>query len=96
MYVCGPTVYNFVHMATPAPTWCSVCSPRCCAVVRWTALRRNITDVDDKINNAARELGVPIATITDRFAAAFRDDMAALGVVALMSSRRRPATSPRS
>ena len=40
---------------------------------------RNITDVDDKINAAARELGVPIATITDRYAAAYREDMAALG-----------------
>src|SRR3546814_2624498 len=41
---------------------------------------RNITDVDDKINNAAREQGVPISTITDRFAAAYREDMAALGI----------------
>ena len=36
--------------------------------------------MDDKINNAAREQGVPISTITDRFAAAYREDMAALGV----------------
>jgi cysteinyl-tRNA synthetase len=42
---------------------------------------RNITDVDDKINAAAREQNVPISTITDRFAAAYREDMAALGVV---------------
>jgi cysteinyl-tRNA synthetase len=42
---------------------------------------RNITDVDDKINTAAREQGVPISAITDRFAAAYREDMAALGVV---------------
>src|SRR3546814_16905868 len=41
---------------------------------------RNITDVDDKINAAAAEQGVPISTITDRFAAAYREDMAALGV----------------
>src|SRR5690606_6896912 len=41
---------------------------------------RNITDVDDKINAAAAEQGVPIPTITDRFAAAYREDMAALGV----------------
>jgi len=42
---------------------------------------RNITDVDDKINAAAREQGVPISVITDRFIAAYREDMAALGVV---------------
>jgi len=45
------------------------------------AYARNITDVDDKINAAAREAGVPISMITDRFAAAYRDDMAALGIV---------------
>ena len=41
---------------------------------------RNITDVDDKINAAAIAAGVPIDRITDRFAAAFFEDMAALGV----------------
>jgi cysteinyl-tRNA synthetase len=51
---------------------------------RYGAVRyvRNITDVDDKINNAAREQGVPIGTITERFAAAFRDDMKQIGAVA--------------
>ena len=49
---------------------------------RYGAVRyaRNITDVDDKINNAAREQGVPIGVITGRFAAAYREDMAALGI----------------
>jgi cysteinyl-tRNA synthetase len=41
---------------------------------------RNITDVDDKINAAAKELGTPITTITDKYSTAYRDDMAALGV----------------
>ncbi|HEY5701318.1 MAG TPA: cysteine--tRNA ligase, partial [Gammaproteobacteria bacterium] len=41
---------------------------------------RNITDLDDKINNAAREAGVPISDITDRFTRIYHDDMAALGV----------------
>jgi cysteinyl-tRNA synthetase len=41
---------------------------------------RNITDVDDKINAAALEQGVPISAITDRFAAAYREDMATLGI----------------
>jgi cysteinyl-tRNA synthetase len=49
---------------------------------RYGGLRyaRNITDVDDKINAAAQAAGVPISTITDRYAAAYREDMAALGV----------------
>jgi len=41
---------------------------------------RNITDVDDKINAAAQEQGVPISTITDKFTAIYRADMASLGV----------------
>jgi len=41
---------------------------------------RNITDVDDKINAAALEQGVPISAITERFTATYREDMAKLGI----------------
>ncbi|MEE7567884.1 cysteine--tRNA ligase, partial [Xanthomonas sp. Kuri4-3] len=83
LYVCGPTVYNFVHIGNArGPVVFGVLA----ALLRrrYGALRyaRNITDVDDKINAAAQAQGVPIATITDRFAAAYRQDMAALGVAA--------------
>jgi cysteinyl-tRNA synthetase len=60
------------------------------------AYARNITDIDDKINNAASEQGVPIATITDRFAAAYREDMARWACVHRTWSPPRRATSPRS
>ena len=81
MYVCGPTVYNYVHIGNARP-------PVVFGVLanllrrRYPRLvyARNITDVDDKINQAAREQGVPISMITDRFAAAYHDDMARLGV----------------
>ncbi|MDH5834160.1 cysteine--tRNA ligase [Luteimonas kalidii] len=81
MYLCGPTVYSYVHIGNArGPVVFGVLA----ALLRRRhgALRyaRNITDVDDKINAAARAAGVPIATITDRFAAAYREDMAALGV----------------
>lgn len=81
MYVCGPTVYNYVHIGNArGPVVFGVLA----ALLRrrYGALRyaRNITDVDDKINAAAREQGVPISAITGRFAAAYREDMAALGV----------------
>ena len=81
MYLCGPTVYNYVHIGNArGPVVFGVLA----ALLRrrYGNLRyaRNITDVDDKINAAARELGVPIATITDRYAAAYRADMAALGI----------------
>ena len=81
MYVCGPTVYNYVHIGNArGPVVFGVLA----ALLRrrYGALKyaRNITDVDDKINAAAIEQGVPISAITDRFAAAYREDMAALGV----------------
>ena len=81
MYVCGPTVYNYVHIGNArGPVVFGVLA----ALLRrrYGALRyaRNITDVDDKINAAAAAQGVPISAITDRFAAAYREDMAALGV----------------
>ena len=81
MYVCGPTVYNYVHIGNArGPVVFGVLA----ALLRrrYGKLRyaRNITDVDDKINAAARELEVPISVITDKFAAAYREDMAALGV----------------
>ena len=81
MYVCGPTVYNYVHIGNArGPVVFGVLA----ALLRrrFGGLRyaRNITDVDDKINAAAKELGTPISAITDKYAAAYREDMAMLGV----------------
>jgi cysteinyl-tRNA synthetase len=81
MYVCGPTVYNYVHIGNARP-------PVVFGVLTKLLRRRygkviyarNITDVDDKINAAAIEQQVPINVITDKFTAAYADDMAALGV----------------
>ncbi|KGM54856.1 cysteinyl-tRNA synthetase [Lysobacter daejeonensis GH1-9] len=81
MYVCGPTVYNYVHIGNGrGPVVFGVLADVLRRRYGTLAYARNITDVDDKINTAAREQGVPISTITDRFAAAYREDMAALGV----------------
>ncbi|WP_172453152.1 cysteine--tRNA ligase [Xanthomonas arboricola] len=82
LYVCGPTVYNYAHIGNArGPVVFDVLA----ALLRrrFGALRyaRNITDVDDKINAAAQAQGVPISTVTDRFAAIYRQDMAALGVL---------------
>ncbi|WP_312914586.1 cysteine--tRNA ligase [Stenotrophomonas sp.] len=82
LYVCGPTVYNYVHIGNArGPVVFGVLADLLRR--RYGKLRyaRNITDVDDKINAAAKDQGVPISAITDRFAAAYREDMAALGVV---------------
>ena len=81
LYVCGPTVYNYVHIGNArGPVVFGVLA----ALLRrrYGKLRyaRNITDVDDKINAAASELGVAIGTITGKYTAAYRADMAGLGV----------------
>ncbi len=81
MYVCGPTVYNYVHIGNArGPVVFGVLADLLRRRFGSIAYARNITDVDDKINAAAREQQVPISTITDRFADAYREDMAALGV----------------
>ena len=94
MYVCGPTVYNYVHIGNArGPVVFGVLA----ALLRrrYGGLRyaRNITDVDDKINAAARELGVPISAITDRYAAAYREDMAGLGVTGEFAPDIEPAAT---
>lgn len=82
IYVCGPTVYDLVHIG----------NGRCAVVfdVLYRLLRvvypevvyaRNITDVDDKINAAARDTNTPIEILTDRFSEAYRRDVAGLGVL---------------
>ena len=94
MYVCGPTVYNYVHIGNArGPVVFGVLA----ALLRrrYGGLRyaRNITDVDDKINAAARERGVPISAITDRYAAAYREDMAGLGVTGEFAPDIEPAAT---
>mgnify|MGYP001605707646 CR=1 FL=1 len=82
MYVCGPTVYNYVHIGNARPY---VVLGLLARLLRrqyaHVVYARNITDVDDKINTAAAAAGVPIATITDRYAADFRADMARLDIL---------------
>lgn len=81
LYACGPTVYNYVHIGNARP---AVVFALLARILRrhfpGVIYARNITDVDDKINEAARQSGQPIGAITDRFAAAYREDMARLGV----------------
>lgn len=81
MYACGPTVYNYAHIGNARP---AVLFDLLARVLRrrfpTVIYARNITDVDDKINAAAAAEAVPIDVITRRYAAAYHDDMAALGV----------------
>ena len=81
MYVCGPTVYNYIHVGNARPAvvfglLARLLRRRYSGVV----YARNITDVDDKINAAAKEARTGIEAITSRFARAYHEDMARLGV----------------
>ena len=83
MYLCGPTVYNYVHIGNArGPVVFGLLARLLKRIYGATHVvyARNITDVDDKINAAAAELGVPIGVITQRYAKAYAEDMAKLGV----------------
>ncbi|EPD49501.1 cysteinyl-tRNA synthetase [Paenisporosarcina sp. HGH0030] len=80
MYVCGPTVYNYIHIGNSRP------------VIVYDTVRRylkyrgyevnfvsNFTDVDDKIIKTANELGEEVSELTERFIAAYFEDVVALG-----------------
>jgi cysteinyl-tRNA synthetase len=83
MYVCGPTVYNRAHIGNARP---AVVFDVLARLLRHVYGRdslvyaRNVTDVDDKIIEAARAEGVDPSAITDRFERFYLDDMGALGV----------------
>jgi cysteinyl-tRNA synthetase len=84
MYVCGPTVYNYVHIGNARPVVVFDVLFRLLRQIYGEAAvvyARNITDVDDKINAKAAEEGVPIGVITDRYATIFNGDMAMLGAL---------------
>ncbi len=94
LYLCGPTVYNYVHIGNArGPVVFGVLAALLRRRYGHLRYARNITDVDDKINAAAKELGVPIATITDQYAAAYRQDMAALGVSGPFAPDIEPAAT---
>lgn len=81
MYVCGPTVYNYIHIGNARP-----------AVVFDTVRRYleyrgyrvnyvlNFTDVDDKIIRAAQEAGMDLKQLSDQYIAAYQEDVSRLGV----------------
>ena len=81
MYLCGPTVYNYVHIGNArGPVVFDVLARLLRRHYPHVVYARNITDVDDKINAAAQAQGVEIGSITRRFTRAYREDMAGLGI----------------
>ncbi|MFC6254835.1 cysteine--tRNA ligase [Secundilactobacillus hailunensis] len=81
MYVCGPTVYNYIHIGNAR------------SVIAFDTIRRyfeykgyhvqyvsNFTDVDDKMIKAAKEAHTTVPAIADRFIAEFMKDTKALNI----------------
>ena len=81
MYVCGPTVYNYIHIGK---TKCAVVyeinkkkKENCGFEVIYVS---NFTDVDDKIIKASQEMNLSVKEITEKFINAFYEDTSALNV----------------
>lgn len=81
MYLCGPTVYNYAHIGNARPAVVFDLLARLLRRRYTLTFARNITDVDDKINQASIDTGKPIDEITASFIRAYNEDMAALGVL---------------
>lgn len=81
MYVCGPTVYNYIHIGNARPA------------INYDVVRRyfeyqgynveyvsNFTDVDDKLIKRSQELNQSVPEIAEKYIAAFHEDVGALNV----------------
>ena len=80
VYVCGPTVYDLAHVGNGrGMTVFDVLVRLLRHLFPQVTYVRNITDVDDKINERAAQSGETIAAVTARTGAQFAADMAALG-----------------
>lgn len=82
MYVCGPTVYDLIHIGNARPIVIfDVLFRLLTHSFPKTTYVRNITDVDDKINARALETGVNIRQLTTETTERFHQDAAALGTL---------------
>ena len=80
VYVCGPTVYNYIHIGNGRSAIIyDLLFRTLSALYPKVTYARNFTDVDDKINAAANEQGVDISVITDKYIQAYDEDMVNLG-----------------
>ena len=97
VYVCGPTVYGRIHIGNARP------------FVVFSVLKRflerrglrvsfvsNLTDVNDKIYDAARAEGVPSAELAERYSHAYIEDTDRLGLGRPDAEPRSPGPCPRS
>ena len=81
VYACGPTVYNFAHIGNARM---AVANDLLIKVLRTQYNKvtyvSNITDIDDKIIDAANELNEPIQNLTTKYTKIYNEDMSYLNV----------------
>lgn len=88
MYVCGPTVYNYIHIGNARPAIVFDTVRRFLEYVGYDVeYVLNFTDVDDKLIKAANELGEEVPDIAERFIKAYKEDVSKLHVQKLFIIR---------
>jgi cysteinyl-tRNA synthetase len=82
VYSCGPTVYGRIHVGNARPYWTAMVLKRACEQLLDLPVRLaiNITDVNDKIYEAANQQGAPSARLADEMTNAYLADTDALGL----------------
>ena len=82
IYACGPTVYNFAHIGNARMAVVFDTFVRTLRVIYpKVTYVSNITDIDDKIIDAAKEQNVEISEITEKYTQIYNDDMSMLNVL---------------
>ncbi len=81
IYACGPTVYNYIHIGNARPMIMFDVLRR---YLEWrgyeVAFVQNFTDIDDKMINRAKEEGITVKELGERFIEEYFKDAEALGV----------------
>ncbi|MFC0212842.1 cysteine--tRNA ligase [Paenibacillus chartarius] len=81
MYVCGPTVYNYIHIGNARPAiFFDVVRRHMRAIGYDVKYVVNFTDVDDKMIRKAEEMKLTVPELAEMFIAAYREDTAALNI----------------
>ena len=81
MYVCGPTVYNYIHIGNARSAIAFDTVRRYLEFVGYQVnYVSNFTDVDDKMIKAAHEQGITVPELADKYIRAFMEDTAAINI----------------
>ena len=89
IYVCGPTVYNYIHVGNSRPLCVFDTLRRYLTFIGYNVIYvSNVTDIDDKLIKSANEQGTTVEAIAQKFEAEYLKDSDGLNVL-------RPTVMPR-